>query len=547
MKTINIIKIALLAIFLVMLISSCSKKFLERTPVTSISNELALTTLDGCEQAAIGLIRALTLSSYNGRDLTVIGDLVTDNVTTSLSSSGHLKDIEEWNISPSLGEITSLWSNSYYTIATAAKVLGASRQLLINGKEGDEEGKVLEADDKKRLEIVIATALIFKTYGEYIASQYFCLPINQGRDKNGLILLYDQPYGIEDPVVIATLGETYDLMMAQLDEAIAIFNEQSKNSISTSIPRYLPNVAVAYILKARLYQSMGEQEAAYDAVNSVIDLETFTAKLLPAGASPNLYDTYKALSEAYKSGSNTTEDIFVINYNVQDNLSATSIGNMFGTYGANIAEPVLKFFGNRDIRKQLYQKLDETATNEDDRVYSTCGKYPNQNMINNVPVFRVPEIYLIAAEAKAESDPALAKTLLLKVWGVRDSTMKDAADIDAYMEREKIATLKDLVLIERRREFVGEGHRWFDMRRNLKKLTHDGEVSVEKKNLNSFRIVFTDYPLYNFAYPIPESETNTEQWQAGKNAGTAQQNEAWSEVGTTFEPVFPLPINGSIY
>ncbi|MEG2665938.1 MAG: hypothetical protein RSA02_02855, partial [Bacteroidales bacterium] len=68
--------------------TSCSKDFLERNPSTALSNATALTNLSGCEAAVVGTMSQFTSSAYTGRDLTVIGDLATDNVSTTRQNAG---------------------------------------------------------------------------------------------------------------------------------------------------------------------------------------------------------------------------------------------------------------------------------------------------------------------------------------------------------------------------------------------------------------------------------------------------------------------------
>lgn len=72
-----------------------------------------------------------------------------------------------------------------------------------------------------------------------------------------------------------------------------------------------------------------------------------------------------------------------------------------------------------------------------------------------LPLFRLPEMYLIKAEAEGPAKGlSTIKTLLEKRYATVNlpATMTD---------RE----FQDLILDERQREFYGEGYRWFDLKR----------------------------------------------------------------------------------
>jgi hypothetical protein len=62
----------------------------------------------------------------------------------------------------------------------------------------------------------------------------------------------------------------------------------------------------------------------------------------------------------------------------------------------------------------------------------------------------------------------------------------------------------DRVLLERRKEFVAEGHRFFDLTRN--KLDIDRPRLTKRQSSSVPK--FIDWDYYKIVYPIPVSETN---------------------------------------
>ena len=563
MKSLKYITIAGLTL-LTLSLNSCSPEFLDRKPTTAVSNEEALTSVTNVQSATVGLMRYFATSGYTGRNLPVIGDLIADNVTTIKGNSGHLLDIERWNISSSLGEVSTFWGGSYQIASAAAKVVQACERLY--------EGA--SSNDKTALDRCKASALTVKVFAEYILTQYYCLPYSAaGRtdapfpigatpsDLNGIILIpMNEPIEAENAIdanstlKTANLEETYTHMHGELEEAIAAFDRSTKD-FSSSNAAYFPTLCMAYTLQARLYleqayyqHSIENFEKAYEAANNALNN-------LPNGAKKELVGDGQKFLEQYRSiSAPTSEDILTVNFTTSDNLSANSINNMFGSYGARVSKGVENLFisGTKDIRKVIYSENAETKNLE---MYSSCGKYPNQDQINNVPVLRVPELYLIQAEARANitngnvADDKQYQEAMLATLGVRDTsiqyTQSDDDDTKAakyaklqetYFSNENANAALQCVLDERRREFTGEGHRWFDMRRTGTPLTHDGT--------NAYRIAFTNYPIYLFAFPIPESETNTGAWKNGQ----LTQNEFWNVPnGDSWSPAYELPVDGGVY
>ncbi|WP_342083309.1 RagB/SusD family nutrient uptake outer membrane protein [Dyadobacter sp. OTU695] len=116
-------------------------------------------------------------------------------------------------------------------------------------------------------------------------------------------------------------------------------------------------------------------------------------------------------------------------------------------------------------------------------------------MIPNIPIFRLPDVYLIAAEAEARLNGATAAAYdfinpIRKRAGLPD--LKTGLTKDAFIEA---------VLQERAWEFFAEGDRWYDLTRTGKFLT------VIPKAVNEV------YPVRNVTaknkyFPIPLDEIN---------------------------------------
>lgn len=125
------------------------------------------------------------------------------------------------------------------------------------------------------------------------------------------------------------------------------------------------------------------------------------------------------------------------------------------------------------------------------------GKTPNSAV--NIKVFRLSEIYLIAAEAalnKPDRDPALAADYLNQIRR-RSPNLPEAT----------AATITDdMILDERSRELYGEGHRFFDLiRKNRTIRFNDDFGGVPSQG----RPETIDRTYGKIVLPISQDEINT--------------------------------------
>lgn len=113
----------------------------------------------------------------------------------------------------------------------------------------------------------------------------------------------------------------------------------------------------------------------------------------------------------------------------------------------------------------------------------------------NLPILRLPDIYLIAAEAEARLNGTTAKA-----YGYINAVRKRAGLLDLQAGLSKDAFV-DAVLQERAWEFFAEGDRWYDLTRTGKFLTVIP---------NATNAVYPTRPVQpkNKYFPIPQDEVN---------------------------------------
>ena len=114
---------------------------------------------------------------------------------------------------------------------------------------------------------------------------------------------------------------------------------------------------------------------------------------------------------------------------------------------------------------------------------------------SNNPVFRLSEVYLIAAEAASKNGDKSNAAKYLNPIVERANPAATVAEADVDLDR---------ILMERRKELVAEGHRLFDLIRNKRDI-------VRKSCPRVFDITTRlniPYDDYQVIFPIPRSELN---------------------------------------
>lgn len=197
-----------------------------------------------------------------------------------------------------------------------------------------------------------------------------------------------------------------------------------------------------------------------------------------------------------------------------------------------------KAFDDKDQRKnasilsfEYYKKNVNTAATYDTTRWDNTGYFNKKylprkggnsgapagqgdlNYRNNLRVYRLSDTYLIAAEllVRTGRDQGLANEYLNEVRG---RAFKYTGDY-------RLTATLDNILAERRLEFSGEGHRFFDLVRFGKANTISKSMQIGWENVgeNQRRRTYSTY-TYNPAYryfPIPQSEVD-------KSLGSLDQN-----------------------
>lgn len=461
--------------------TSCGSDFLDNDPHQQVDTDKAITSAAELASALNGIYYQMGRSQFVGRNLIATGDVASDNSNHSGKTS-HFYNIFNFAINENNAYLSDMWETGYKIVDFSTRAILAGNKIL-NG----EFGPVSEAD-KAEVYSQLGQAYGLKAYATFMMANIYALPYNSANASTKGMVLVNEPIKPFEKVSRASLQETYDFVLDNITKARECY---AQNDVESPNGYYMSSAAIE-ALAARVNLYMANYDQAASAAQKSIDLKE--------GAL--IYDAakYAALFEATDINS---EDIFVVGKAANDNLSANSLNTLWSNYGVSYSAELNKLYYTDTIKVD-----DKKVVVEDIRlplVKTTGGKYkglPNNAAVSNIPVFRLPEMYLILAEAKlAKGDIAGAQEALLVV-AKRNPAIEEVSDLPATKDE-----LLTFIIEERRRELYQEGHRLFDARR----------LGLDMKVTNGTQLLDAE----KFVFPIPNKEINS--------GMGVEQNEGWSQ------------------
>jgi len=273
--------------------------------------------------------------------------------------------------------------------------------------------------------------LYAKQYNNLTASADLGIPLIMGTDLN------------QEIPGRGTVQQDFDFILSEINESIPLLPTSGSNLFDL-------DQRGAYGILARIYLSMENYPEAGKAAgevlarnNTLVDYNSYYATYNNRG----LTFIYMSSTSPFSTGQ-SPEDIFIRYYN-----------SSRGMAGNGIAQSVVNLFPDNDLRRvSLTPESVWTATPG----VSTGNYYYMYYILYQYSIgITVPEMYLIRAEANARAGniaAALNDVNTLRRYRIKTSEYQE---ITASTETEAVQT----VLLERRKELLFKGARWFDMRR----------------------------------------------------------------------------------
>lgn len=443
------IKKALIVFTAIATLQACSKKeVIELTPefsLDALSNPSSMKQVEEVLTGAYSRFRAADYygsGSGTGAGWALMPDVLSDNLyEVTAETLANSRAMADWIYNASTGQTSSLYSAPYGVIAAANIVLRdidkfttPQNQLLANRLKGQ--------------------AYAIRALAHFDLMRYFATKFDRNSTTD-LALGYSTEFIVSSAVKPSRLSnkDYYDKLFADINQAITLLGNVDKaiNPASGLTRPYIDrNGAYAILARINLYAG-NWADAATAATNAL--------------SGRPLATTQAAFSGMYNQ---TNRGEIIWNVQFEAGQSGPTFLVYFVTSARNYFRPVPEIAtvaGNtgliqsNDIRYSAYFSVVGSGLGL--TKYQGKGTATDGNA--NFPAIRSGEMYLIRAEANARLGGANEVAALADLNALR------AARISGYVPVVLAGqALIDAIADERRRELVGEGHRFFDLKRTTR-------------------------------------------------------------------------------
>lgn len=434
------IKRYLILIICFLAIGSACNKQLDLAPENTLVEKEVFKTADGTDQALaeayLTLLRAVT-----GSIAYTFGDFTTDNV----NHSAYYNVFVNGATTADQDEVVNVWTNYFKAVNVANNVMANIPQYA--------------AYPVEKQNTFIAEAKFLRAYAYLDLLKFFGDGALSGKMEGRGLPIQLTPfkgYNTGDVIARSSNGAVYTQIIKDLEESIPALGDQQSNELKT---RSRATKGSCYALLARTYLYMGRYEDAVKAANKVLerspllyDLSPSLLTLFPANPS----GTSQALSKEYVFA-------FPVSYITS---SSTSLNNGLGN-----AYFFKRSFWLNNALINSYEPGDKRfseLTFKGDQIYNTqqlndltTFKFNNENGRDNVPVIRLAEVILTAAEGIARTE-GLKQSAVDLVNRVRSRAVTNAVPY-TLATFANAAALTDTILKQRKLELACEGLHRYDL------------------------------------------------------------------------------------
>lgn len=468
-----------------LLASSCGNDWLNIEPSNKVQTETSLKTLKELNFTLNGIYSKMQNSDgYSGR-IMYYGDVTADdmqaNGDTKRTSSYYLYKYNKTN-APS-----TFWRIPYEIIRNANIILTKIEDIPLG--DGSEENEAYMKEVKGQ-------ALALRALALFDLTRFYGVPYAKDQGKSWGAAIVKDVTGIDSKPKRNTVAECYTEIISDLKDAVTLLKTKHNPG---KINRW-----GAMTLLSRVYLYKGDKDGNTAALA--------TAKEAIEGAKKAGYSlwTNEEYTDAWTDDNSArAKELFfeIVNLTV-DGPGKEGMGYLCSDKGYYDMIPTSSFISmlqsdKKDVRNNLFGRRDKK---DNKKFYYYCDKYhanADESIADaNIPMFRMSELYLNAAEAAVKLNDNDNAVLYLDPIVKRANPANTVAGTTVTLDR---------VLLERRKELAGEGHRLFDAMRNNQIIERkDAKIDAKNKHLTlTDETKKFDWNFYKIILPIPKFEMDT--------------------------------------
>lgn len=429
---------------------SCTK--LDLKPTDIIDPDKAFRNLNDINMGLIGVYAAMDYTPIS------MNSTVSDEAMFPTENTVGNSDAFRWLYNPSSGSVTSLYYDSYRAIDRANRTLEGLEKLSFTGNDA-------ATATRYRGELLALRGYLHFELLRAYASAY---------QPGALGVPYMKKSAIGYPA-----RDNFETVVANAKADLA----EAKTLIPTSFTdkSRVTRVAVSAIqARIALYEKAWTDAITY--ASEVIAAVPLATKAQFPGIWTDVNDS-EVIWELKRVGTDSRVGDFYFRQ----------------TGGIVLYAPSFKLINTfdqaNDIRFPAYIKYDPTRTGTKSQylVNKYIGGNPTSPGLADIKLFRTGEMYLIRAEARAESTGDAAGDLnTLRAARINGYTAQTFADKP---------TLITAIMTERFKELAFEGHRFYDLRRRNLPVQRPAEDAV-----NASGSVLLNPSQAQYSFPIPATE-----------------------------------------
>lgn len=459
-KKMKRIYIPLLGLFL---LQSCSSDLLNTSPE---STKVTANFYKDEAQLEQGVNAVYASLQYNGQyqlAMPAIGEIPSDNTFDEVPANDSFTygEFDFFTIQPNNSLLGSTWKDHYVGIQQANIVLNriggiAMDQTLKNTRTG--EMKFLRALMYFNLVRIFGDVPLVTKETTYV-NEYF----GQGRTP---------------------VETVYDFIETELKASIDLLPATASQK-----GRVTQGAALGVLGKVLMTRNRYSEALPY------------LQKIEPLGYSL-LTDVTKIFDPSNK---NNAEIIFDVQFTsgLNGNTEGSQAYQMFspsgfisGAKGHNLpTKEVYAVFSSGDLRRNAFVGLTPSGVPYSKKLVKTSDAIVDGG--SNTVVLRLADVFLLMAECYAKTNNFTNSNLYLN----KIKTRAGLNPVSLSGEQQ----LLDEIALERRKELVGEGHRWFDLVRTGKAISI---MTAHFQNTPGYNTAVIK--SYNLLMPVPQSQINTD-------------------------------------